>query len=159
MKKSLIISIVMIISTVVSGQSHNLLNTFLLESIQDYIQWYNRSLNSIHRFDTINYICSDNIDALPSDFPYDSLHIEKLSLSSIESNPMTIKKALKQFVKAIRVNYKLENNVLDICISNCNIRRPRKGKVQIEVDGESVMHYYYEYNCETNRWERKGLVP
>ena len=120
----------------------------------DYIHNYNQFLNKIQSTDTIEYLCVDCIDGLPYDFPYDSLYLKTLSISSIENNPKTTKKALKRFVETMRVSYTLENNVIDIVISKCRIRRPRKGRVQIEVDGESASHYYYEYNCETSNWQR-----
>lgn len=154
MKKVLIINLLFFSSFFSLGQSQNQLNTFLLESILDYNHDYNQFLNKTQRKDTIEYLCVDCIDGLPYDFPYDSLYLKTLSISSIENNPKTTKKALKRFVETMRVSYSLENNVIDIVISKCRIKRMRKGRMQMEVDGESASHYYYEYNCETSNWER-----
>ena len=41
----------------------------------------------------------------------------------------------------------------DVFISVYEVRRPRKRRTQIMVDGESGKHYLYEYSCETNEWQ------
>lgn len=154
MNKPFLLSIILsLFSSITMGQTQNQLNHFLLESVQDYIHFDNQFLNRIQRNDTIEYLCIDCLGGLPKNFPYDSLYLKTLSISP-ENNPITTKKSLKRFVKTIRVSYSLEDNVIDIIISKCNIRRPRRSRMQIEVDGDSASHYYYEYNCETNRWEQ-----
>ena len=131
------------------GQSDNTLNTLIVKSVIDYTNYYNALAKRIH-YDTIQFIC---IDGLPKDIAFDSIPLGVFSLQWIEGNPTHVKKTLKHFTNAIRVSTKLSGNKIDVFISTYKVRRLRKKRTQIMVDGESGKHYLYEYSCETNEWQ------
>ena len=127
--------------------SSNQLNQMLLESIKNYIQWSNALVERAN-IDPVRFICTDG---LPADFPYDSLPIDYFSRQWMEGNPASVKRELKHFTNAIRIWYTLKNDVVDICIQDISIRRPRKHKVEMAVSPECE-HYRYKFSCETNEW-------
>ena len=131
------------------GQSDNTLNTLIVQSVIDYTKDYNEFAKRIH-YDTIQFIC---IDGLPKNVAFDSIPLDVFSLQWMEGNPTYVKKKFRHFTTAIRVWTELSGNKIDIFISTCEVRRPRKRRKQIMVDGESGKHYQYEYSCETNEWQ------
>lgn len=131
------------------GQSDNILNTLILKSVIDYTKDYNALAKRVH-YDTIQFIC---IDGLPKDIAFDSIPLGVFSLQWMEGNPINVKKKFRHFTTAIRVNTKLSGNKIDIFISAYEVRRLRKRRTQMMVDGESGKHYQYEYSCETNEWQ------
>lgn len=131
------------------GQSDNILNTLILKSVIDYTKDYNALAKRVH-YDTIQFIC---IDGLPKDIAFDSIPLGVFSFQWMEGNSSNVKKKFRHFTTAIRVNTKLSGNKIDIFISAYEVRRLRKRRTQMMVDGESGKHYQYEYSCETNEWQ------
>ena len=131
------------------GQSDNTLNTLIVKSVIDYTKDYNEFAKRVH-YDTIQFIC---IDGLPKDIAFDSIPLGVFSLQWMEGNPTQVKKKFRHFTNDIRVTTKLSGNKIDIFISVYEVRRPRKRRTQIMVDGESGKHYLSEYSCETNDWQ------
>ena len=131
------------------AQSDDVLNNIILKSIASYSKEYNALAKRIN-YDTIQFIC---IDGLPKNVAFDSIPLDVFSLQWMEGNPTYVKKKFRHFTTAIRVWTELSGNKIDIFISTCEVRRPRKRRKQIMVDGESGKHYQYEYSCETNEWQ------
>lgn len=133
------------------AQSDDVLNNIILKSIASYSKEYNALAKRIN-YDTIQFIC---VDGLPKDIAFDSLPLGVFSYQWMEGNPTNVKKQFRHFTKAIRVSNKFSDNKIDVYISAYEVRRPRKWKKQMMVEGESGKHYQYEYSCETNEWRLK----
>ena len=145
--KSFLLAIFLLICGLAQAQQRtNQLNQMLLESVKDYVQQYNDFAEKINSR-SIQYVCADG---LPKDFPFDSLSIGNFSLYRLVGIP---KKEQRHFNKAVRIQYTLKDNVIDIYINNIDVRRPRKRRVSIGVDPEGTKLYRYRYSCETNEWK------
>ncbi len=132
----------------VSGQPSNQLHQFILESVCHFVEEHNAFAKQINS-DTIRYIWSKG---LPDYFPYDSLPCAMFSASEMESN-RSQKKEFKNFVKVAEIATTLYNNTIEVLVSVSNIKRLRRKHIQV-ARTEDFEYYYYEYNCETNNWER-----
>lgn len=163
MIKRLIIIIALLASLNLFGEppQKNKLNSMILECVREYIdarqlnnpQVYSVLSNPRHKNSSrpINknvLICSDG---LPSDFPYDSLNIDYLSVKFMEGNPNHIKKELKKFTTVIFVKFYLNNDNLEIIVNNNLLKRPCKRHIWT-YRSEDAKHYNYKYSSEKNKW-------
>lgn len=130
------------------AQPNNQLNQIILESVCSYVKDYNAYAKQINA-DTIRYIWSNG---LPKNFPSDSLPWNVFSLSKMEMD-RSQKREFKEFVTIAEVSTILKGNMIDVLVSVSMIRRLRKEHLQI-ARTEDHKYYYYEYNCETNKWEQ-----
>ena len=148
MRKAFVIILFSVLWGNLSGQPSNQLNQFILESVCHFVIEHNTSAKQINS-DTIRYVWSNG---LPKYFPCDSLPCEVFYIAKMEGD-RSQKKEFKHFVKVAEVTTTLNGNTIEVLVSVSKMRRLKKHHLEI-ARSEDCMYYYYDYNCETSKWER-----
>jgi len=163
MNRLIILFFSIFLSAKLFGQTPtNDINTLLVESLRDYIVTNDLSNISGHRYEpNIRkkrsarmkpmsqkfFLCNDG---LPSDFPYDSLNVECISLKYSHHGPNREK--LRSFKTVITVKYRLEGNNMEIIVGNQAVKRKTRHHLISFVSAEDTKHYHYTYSLEENKW-------
>ena len=134
------------------GQQDNELDKMLIESILDYKCNYESCAARLQSYDRNLYLCSDNLPIRwkNQEF-YESISMETLTW---ENTQKRFFKEMKKGFDLIEIQYFVFGNTIDIQIFEYEITRKRKHIFQ---GFSSVCHYIYQYNCDTNKWERMKI--
>lgn len=150
MKRICIIILFIYISIPSIGQDNNQLNEMIIDcllSYTDHISGLQSGGNDMTKTNS-TYICKDG---LPTDFPYDRLF--GFNIISVESWPLyqrSIKKEMKEGMRALFVSYSLNGNQLHIMVSDKRVKLIGNS-LYVELSDSGL--YFFVYSCEKNTWE------
>lgn len=131
------------------GQTENLLNKMLIESIVKSKNKYEKYSYLRHEKHEL-FLCRDG---LPNRFINDNqLFYDSIGLKTFSwSNTEIIENELKQGIDVLEVSYAVIDNKIDIRILTSTVKRKKK-HIGHDCWSETIDQYIYEYSCETNEW-------